>query len=125
MREVEVSTETLLTSRAIAVYSQIAISLYGHLTRKVELEILFDIKEVHVCAKTNLKQGARIHQPTALPVPHTSAQHITRAVAAMDSCFALIGFIKVVFVVSKYFVVCLFHTEALIVLLSLPILLQL
>ena len=51
--------------------------------------------------------------------------HITRAVAAMDSCFALIGFIKVVFVVSKYFVVCLFHTEALIVLLSLPILLQL
>ena len=37
----------------------------------------------------------------------------------------LLGLIKVVFVVSKYFVVCLFHTEALIVLLSLPILLQL
>ena len=125
MREVEVSTETSLTPRAIAVYSQIAISLYGHLTRKVELEILFDIKEVHVCAKTNLKQGAHIHQPTALPVPHTSAQPYHSGSGSHGQLFRPYWVIKVVFVVSNYFVVCLFHTEALIVLLSLPILLQL
>ena len=43
--------------------------------------------------KINLKQGAHIHQPTVWAVPHACAQpsHITRAVAAMDSCFALIG----------------------------------
>ena len=38
---------------------------------------------------TNLKQRAHIHQPTAWPVHAHS--HITRAVAAMDRCFALIG----------------------------------
>ena len=42
---------------------------------------------------SKLKQGAHIHQPTALPFPHAHAlhSHITRAVEAMDSCFALTG----------------------------------
>ena len=42
---------------------------------------------------SKLKQGAHIHQPTALPLPHAHAwdSHITRAVEAMDSCFALTG----------------------------------
>ena len=29
---------------------------------------------VHVLNKTNLKQGAHIHQPTAWPVPHACAE---------------------------------------------------
>ena len=44
--------------------------------------------------KTNLKQGAHIHQPTAWPPPNRHVHsNITHAVtvAAMDSCFALIG----------------------------------
>ena len=42
---------------------------------------------------SKLKQGAHIHQPTALPLPHAHAwhSHITWAVEAMDSCFALTG----------------------------------
>ena len=40
--------------------------------------------------KTNLKQGIHIHQPTAWPVPHAWHSHITRAVAAMESCFPFI-----------------------------------
>ena len=42
--------------------------------------------------KTNSKQGAHIHQPTAWPPPNRHVlSNITHAVAAMDSCFALIG----------------------------------
>ena len=41
--------------------------------------------------KTNLKQGAHIHQPTAWSVPHARVQPYHPAKAVMDSCFALIG----------------------------------
>ena len=41
--------------------------------------------------KTNLKQGAHIHQPTAWQYLTHAHSHITRAVSVMDSCFTLIG----------------------------------
>ena len=41
------------------------------------------------CKKTNLKQGAHIHQPTAQELTH--GQYLTRAVASMDSGFALVS----------------------------------
>ena len=41
--------------------------------------------------KTSLKQGAYIHQPRPGQYLTHTHNHITRAVATMDSCFTLIG----------------------------------